>query len=373
MSSKQTFTLLQHGVAVLFLAGIILVGCGPTPIPTPIPTSTDTPTPTPPPPTDTPAPPSVTIVCEPDVSEVDVEVGQEVVCFVETEDQNVQFVWSALKGTVAPEDSVVVYTANTVGAEVITLEASKDGSTTVEHINFNVVPRPTDTHTPTSTSTPTPTPTPTSTPTPTPTPTPPVTFEGKVCKIREGQDTNAIFVQQAEFDALGLPVGTNVAVTIWQTGKTVYVPLNVDGGLRSCVVRLPGSFRNALGIAGDTDIDLEDRPIRSFYVRQASPPNGGSIYFWGKVCQIRSGWDTHTVFLRQPEFNAFAVPVGTTVDVTVIDTGKTVENVTLGLDSGMATCVVRLSERLRKDLGVADDTALELDKRPMRQFRIRLP
>ena len=207
---------------------------------------------------------------------------------------------------------------------------------------------------------------------PTPTPTPPA-LKGKVCMIEAGEDKNTMFVRQAEFDGLGLTIGASVAVTLRDTGKTVYIPLGLDSGLRECVVRLPASFRNALGIPGDTDIALDDRPIRSFDVIQVSPPVRESINFWGKVCMIRSGQDTNTIFLRQPEFNAFGNPAGTKVNVTVVDTGMTVENVTLGLDSGLATCVVRLANRLREALGVGNDADLDLADRPVRHFRISLP
>jgi tetratricopeptide (TPR) repeat protein len=102
------------------------------------------------------------------------------------------------------------------------------------------------------------------------------------------------------------------------------------------------------------------------------PMNGETINIQGKVCAIKVDQDTATIFLRQAEFDAFGVPAGTTVSVTVLDTGKTVEKVTLGLDSSLTICSVRLAKSLREALGVAEDTYIELlESRPDRQISIR--
>ena len=229
-----------------------------------------------------------------------------------------------------------------------------------------------------STSTPGPTPIHTDAPSPTPSQVPqPFTFTGRVCQIKSGWDVNTIFLRRAEFDALGLPIGTRVTVTVGDTGRSVeHVTLSLDSGLRVCSARLARSPRDALGVNDDTDIQPEsDRPQRQFIISPLSPPaNEASIDFQGRVCMIRAGQDQNTVFLRQPEFNTFGVPAGTTVSVTVLDTGQTVDNVTLGLDSDLATCSLRLSKPLRLALGVADDTDIgSPEGRPERRFSIRLP
>jgi hypothetical protein len=210
---------------------------------------------------------------------------------------------------------------------------------------------------------------------PPPTPTP-VIFVGKVCQIRSGSDTSTIFLRQAEFDALGLPLETRVTVTVRETGRTFdNVTLGLDRGLETCMVRLAKSYREALGVAEDTDITPpENRLDRSFEISQTSlPMNKETTNFQGRVCHIKSGQDKNTIFLRPPEFNDFGVQAGTTVSVMVLDTETTVENVILGLDSGLATCSVRLARSLREDLGVAGDVDQPLENRPDRQFSIRLP
>jgi hypothetical protein len=225
--------------------------------------------------------------------------------------------------------------------------------------------------------TPVPTSLPTETLAPTLAPMSHLSFTGKVCQINSGWDTNSIFLRQAEFDALGLPIGTRVTVVVLDTSEVVEnVTLSLNSDLKVCSVRLAGRLRGGLGVGADTDIEPEsERPDRSFNIAQALPPaNNESIDFQGRVCMVKSGQDTNTVFLRQPEFDTFGVPAGTTVSITVVDTGKTAENVTLGLDSGLVTCVVRLPERLRGTLGVADDTGIDSpEERPDHQFSIRLP
>jgi hypothetical protein len=238
-------------------------------------------------------------------------------------------------------------------------------------------PTATPTSTPTATPTVTSTPPPTATPTPTasPTPTPPQ-FAGKVCQVKRGWDANTIFLRQAEFEALGLPIGTRVTVAVLDTGGTAEnVTLSLNSDLEVCSVRLSKPLRKDLKV--DTDIDIEpesDRPDHPFYIIQVLPPaNEPSISFVGKVCMIGGQYtDTETIYLRKTEFDAFEVPAGTTVNVTVLDTGKT-EQVTLDLDKDVTTCAVRLSERLRKALGVAVDITPEPTLRPDHLFTIDLP
>jgi hypothetical protein len=214
-----------------------------------------------------------------------------------------------------------------------------------------------------------------------PPPPPSPDFAGRVCQIKSGWDSNTIFLRQDHFNALGLSIGTKVTVSVRDSegrniaGSVENVTLSLDGGLEICSVRLGRSPREDLGVDADTAIESErDRPSRQFDITQTSPPtNQESVNFQGKVCQIQAGQDTSTVFLRQPEFNAFGVPTGTTVNITVHDTGRTVERVTL-VDSEIATCVVRLSRSLREALGVAGDTDIDPpSSRPDRQFSIRLP
>jgi hypothetical protein len=256
----------------------------------------------------------------------------------------------------------------------------------------SVLPTPTDTSTPvptdtptatsTHTRTPTPTTTPTDTPTATPTntftptPIPPPDFTGRVCKVKSGWDTNTIFLREDEFKKLGLPIGTRVTVRVRDTNRSYgNMTLSLDGGLDICSVRLGQSRRIDLGVDNDVTIEPEsDRLIRQFdIVKVSSPTNRESSEFQGRVCKIESGWDTETVFLRQLEFNAFGVPAGTTVSVTVeTDTGRTVEKVAL-VNTDIATCVVRLSKSLREALGVAGDTDINpASNRPIRSFTIRL-
>jgi uncharacterized protein YraI len=262
--------------------------------------------------------------------------------------------------------------------DVVTLNCSLDRITTATPPPLPIV---TPTTEPTPTSLP---PAPTATPTettpatpapPAPTPTLP-SFMGKVCQIKRDSDTSTIFLRQAELDALELPTGTKVTVTVGDTGRTFdNVTLGLDSELKICMVRLSKPYREALGVAGDTDINPpENRPDRSFGITQTLPRGKKATNFKGKVCQIKSGQDTNTVFLRLPEYNDFEVQAGATVNITVPETGGIAEDVTLGLDGGLATCAVRLSMPLRKALGVAGDTGIQPpERRPDRELFIQLP
>jgi hypothetical protein len=152
--------------------------------------------------------------------------------------------------------------------------------------------------------------------------------------------------------------------------------LSLDSSVEICSVRLSRSLRETLGVDGDTTIEsVQDRPNRQFDIVSVSPPtNPESLTFEGLVCKIRAEQDRNTVFLRQEEHDAFGVPAGTTASITTLDTGKTIEDVTLGLDSDIAACVVRMSKPLREALGLADDTDIDPpSNRPGRQFSIRVP
>lgn len=228
------------------------------------------------------------------------------------------------------------------------------------------------------TSTPVPTPLPTDTTPPTPTPLlPSAAFTGKVCQIRSGWDNNTVFLRQDEFNALGLPIGTRVTVTVLDTRMSVGdVKLSLDSRLEICTVRLAKPLREALGVDSDAAIESErDRPDRQFDITPTSPStNEEEITIQGRVCKIKAEQDTKTIFLRQAEFDAFGVPAGTTVSVTVLDTGRTVEKISLSLDSGIAICMVRIPKSYREALGVAGDTDIDPpENRPDRQISIRLP
>lgn len=325
-----------------------------------------------------PAPPTLgTIDVKPSTTLL---VGETASMTIQVSGIDPQFEWEADKGKLSdPSKSSVLYTApGAPGTVTVTVKVIDEGGSDVKSVSLTIV-APTATHTPTPTPTPTATPTPTPSPTPTatPTPTPTPHFTGKVCQIRTGWDTNTIFLRQAEFETLGLPIGTRVTVVVLDTGGIApNVTLSLNSDLRVCSVRLSDPLRTTLKVDDDTDIKPESRrPDRPFYITQVLPPaNESPTNFVGKVCMIRSGQYTDTIFLRETEFNAFGVSAGTTVKVTMHDTGRTAEQVTLGLDDSITTCVVRLSERLREALGVADDTDIDPpEDRPIRHFTIDLP
>jgi hypothetical protein len=214
--------------------------------------------------------------------------------------------------------------------------------------------------------------------TPPPTPiSPPADVAGKVCMIKSGWDTNTIFLRQAEFDALGLPIGTRATVTVRDTGKSIEgVTLSLNSSLKVCSVQLSQPLREALEIDEDTFIKPQsERPDRKFDITQIAPPtNKENINFSGKVCMIKKEHDVDTLFLRQTEFNDLYVPAGTTVSITVHDTGETIKEINLSLDKDLEICAIRLSEDYRKVLGVNDDTKIEpVSSRPDRQISVAIP
>lgn len=387
LDKRGVFILWYSLVTVSLLIGIALTGCGTTATPPPSATNTLTPepsfTPTPAPSsTDAPAPPVIAVTQMP--PEPNVLVGQEVAFVVKTQDQDVTFKWTTHKGTISPTvGPAVIYTAPDLeGKDIVELEAQGKGGTTTEQFILDVMPPPTDTPTPTLTPTqsvaPPPTPTPTVAPTPTPTPKPtrpptptPYAFTGKVCQIESGSDLSTIFLRRAEFNELGLEEGTKVTITVLDTGKSFRnVTLGLDTAMATCVARFSLSYREALGIADDTEISpTSNRPDRQFEIAKTSPGKKKSGDFQGKVCQIDSEQDTNTIYLRLPEFNDLGILEGTEISVT-FDTGKTVNNVLLGVDRGIARCAIRLSRSLRQALDVEKDTELEIEKRPIHDFSI---
>jgi len=202
-------------------------------------------------------------------------------------------------------------------------------------------------------------------------------FSGKVCQIESGWDKNSIFLNQVEFRTLRLPIGTNVTVTVRDTGRsTDNVTLSLTHRAEVCSMRLSKSLRVKLGLDSDTTIEpSEDRPNHQFdIVSMSSPSTLESFTFEGRVCMIKAGQDSSTVFLREGEYDNFGVPAGTTVNITATDNGKTAENVTLGVDNGISICVVRMPQSLREDLGLASDTDIDPPSdRPSRLLSIRVP
>lgn len=139
-----------------------------------------------------------------------------------------------------------------------------NGAEFVETITVQVVPsRMTETPTPTSTP-------PSATPAPTESNGNGFNTEGKVCEIAQGDDTNAIFLRQVEFNNLGLPRRTKVDVVLQDTKKeATYVTLELDTGLTGCVVRLSSTLRTALGIPNDTDVPVEQRLDRRLLISES--------------------------------------------------------------------------------------------------------
>jgi len=138
-------------IAALVVLAVPLSGCQPT--------TTSTPTP---------LPPSVTLVVNPDIT--DVLAGDTVALTAETSGQDLRFKWSATRGKLSAFDTpAVLYTApDTKGVDTVTVEVSSASGTTVEHVSFNIV-------LPTPTVPPTPVPSPTPAPSPTITITAPLT------------------------------------------------------------------------------------------------------------------------------------------------------------------------------------------------------
>lgn len=396
MANKGRIFVLCCGIiAIPFLFSAILTGCGAPPSPTlppadtPVPKPSFTPSPAPSP-TDTPAPPAIAVTQMP--PEPDVVAGQEIAFVVKTGDEGVEFRWTAHKGTVSPsEGPAIIYTAPDVqGKDIVELEAHGKGGTTTEQFIFNIIPRPTDTPTSmpilplTTTATPSPTPTPKITPTPTFTPKPtltpaptPYAFVGKVCQIESGSDPSTVFLRRREFVELGLEEGTKVTMTICGTKKCdikktfTNVTVGLDTAMTTCVARLSLPYREAFGIAGDTEISpISSRPDRYFEIVRTSATKRRSAEFQGQVCKIESEQDPNTVYLRLAEFNDLGILKGTVVSVT-FDTGRTVTDVLLDLDSEITACAVRMSGSLRQALGVDQDTELDIEVRPIRSFSIR--
>ena len=119
------------------------------------------------------------ITLQPNVNEI--EVGGSATLAINAQGENLQFMWTVTRGKLSDTDSPsVIYTApDTAGPDVVTVEVSGTGGSTVQSITLTIVeptPEPTKTATntpiPTSTQTPTLIPTATFTPTATEIPEP---------------------------------------------------------------------------------------------------------------------------------------------------------------------------------------------------------
>jgi hypothetical protein len=124
----------------------------------------------------------------PEVSNIEsqlteVLVGETVLFSIQASGAELEFEWTAARGTIKPQKAAAEYTApDTPGEDTVQVHVTSRGETVVRSLKFKVVaptatpsPPPTDPPAPTSTDTPTPTPTGTPTPKPTGTPTPTTT------------------------------------------------------------------------------------------------------------------------------------------------------------------------------------------------------
>ena len=141
-----------------------------------------------------------------------------------------------------------------------------------------VTPTPYPTHTPYTTYTPYPTYTPvppTLTPTTIPMPTPiSLSFEAPICQCKDNYDRlrgPRIFLRDAEFRNLGVPVGTLVTLEVIVDGTESHISgliLDNDIESSSCTIRLCKSPRESLNptLGEDAEIPLERRPIRQWQI-----------------------------------------------------------------------------------------------------------
>jgi len=347
----------RYARAVLVLFAVLLSGCQPTT------TSTATP-----------LPPSVTLVVNPDIT--DVLAGGDVALTVETSGQDLRFKWSAARGKLSEFDTpAVFYTApDTPGVDTVTVEVSAAGGTTVEHVSFNIVlPTP---------SPPTLAATDISPPTGEPTP---IVREakGRVCQYKEDWHTlgNRLFLCTVEFERLRLPIGTQVTVAATINGIPHQAPgliLDHDEGMLDCTFRLNEATRIALGVDDDVKIkDVKDRPIRDFQITVESVPTPPSVSksFEGRVCRYQEDFLTlgNRLFLRTAEFNRLGLPIGTrvTASMTVNGTPHQVSGLILDHDEGMLECTVRLNEATRIALDVDEDVGIpQVGDHPIRDFQL---
>jgi hypothetical protein len=147
------------------------------------------------------APPVVSpINLQPNVNEIG--IGGSATLTVTAQGENIQFNWTVNRGKLSATDTPsVIYTApDMAGPDIVTVEVSGDGGSTVQSITLTIVePTPTPTQTVTNTPTPTSTQTPTLTPTTTNTPTPTETPEPLDC--RNALITKYVFPQLEQVDA----------------------------------------------------------------------------------------------------------------------------------------------------------------------------
>jgi hypothetical protein len=88
---------------------------------------------------------------------------------------------------------------------------------------------------------------------------------------------------------------------------------------------------------------------------KTATPTPAGVPVVGKVCEIRAGDDTNTIYLRRVEFTNLGLPPQARVDIHLEDTRRDARYVTLDVDPELAVCVASLSLALRTSLGVAED------------------
>lgn len=98
-------------------------------------------------------------------------------------------------------------------------------------------------------------------------------FEGPVCKYTSDFHDllgDRVFLRNAEFSKLGVPVGTIVTIAVIGGAPDSYVPgliLDNDTNMSVCAVRLRETTRLALNLEVDLAIvDISQRPVRQFEI-----------------------------------------------------------------------------------------------------------
>jgi hypothetical protein len=99
-----------------------------------------------------------------------------------------------------------------------------------------------------------------------------VEIRDRVCRYKEDDLSlgDRLFLRTAEFNQLGLPIGTSVKVTVIVAGtphKVSNLILDHDEQMADCAVRLNEATRRAVGVDDDVRIEPVDaRPLCEFRV-----------------------------------------------------------------------------------------------------------
>lgn len=101
-------------------------------------------------------------------------------------------------------------------------------------------------------------------------------------------------------------------------------------------------------------------------------PTSGPLYLKGTVCQIKAGWSEETLYVRVPDFYALGLPAGSKVTATVSGScAATLTSYKEEPEDEELCCTVRLSEGLRRCLGVDRDVGTPVTcDRSIRLFSI---